>query len=77
MPHYFFHVHDGRNIPDRNGVTLAGPDEARHHAITAATEALKDLGAQFWHHPHWQMHVIDEKGITVCDLRFSDRAGAY
>ena len=43
MPRYFFHVDDGRDIPDQEGVELAGPDEARAQAVIACGEALKDL----------------------------------
>jgi hypothetical protein len=75
MPRYFFHVQDGRDIPDEDGVTMAGADEARAQAITAAAEALKDLGPGFWQHPEWQMHVTDEQGATVCDLRLSNQPG--
>ncbi|WP_210526685.1 DUF6894 family protein [Rubellimicrobium arenae] len=73
MPRYFFHVHDGRDIPDEIGITLSGPGDARAQAIIAVAEALKDLGPMFWQHPDWQMHVIDDEGTTVCDLRLSNR----
>jgi hypothetical protein len=73
MPRYFFHVHDGRDMPDQEGVALADDDEARANAITAAAEALRDLGGRFWRHPEWQMHVTDEQGTTVCNLCLSNR----
>ena len=72
MPRYFFHVQDGRDIPDKEGTILSGIDEARAKAVTASAEALKDLGARFWNHPDWRMHVADEKGATVCRLRFGE-----
>ncbi len=68
MPRYFFHVHDGRDIPDDIGTDLAGPDEARTIAVTAMGEAVKDLGAEFWKSAEWWMNVIDEQGATVCTL---------
>jgi hypothetical protein len=76
MPRYYFHVYDGRSIPDEDGVTLAGADDARAKAITAAAEALWDLGPRFWSHPDWRMHVTDEEGATVCDLRLSNQPGS-
>ena len=75
MPHYYFHVHDGRDLPDEDGIDLSGDKEARAQAVTAAAEALKDLGAMFWDHPAWRMHVTDERGATVCDLRVSNQPG--
>lgn len=75
MPRYFFHVHDGRDLPDEDGVTLSGIEDARAKAITAAAEALKDLGPRFWGHPDWRMRVTDEQGAIVCELRLSNRPG--
>ena len=40
---YFFHVHDGKERPDRDGVELTGPDQARKQAVVVSGEALKDL----------------------------------
>ncbi len=75
VPRYFFHVQDGQDRPDRCGTPLAGVDDARAAAIVAAGEALKDLGARFWTHAQWRMHVTDEQGATVCELRLSDQPG--
>jgi hypothetical protein len=66
MPRYSFHIHDGQEMPDRDGIVLVGEEDADAHAIVAAGEALKDLGPR-------RMHVTDEQGATVCDLRLSNR----
>ncbi len=76
MPRFFFHTQDGQDWTDEVGTTLAGVDEARALAITASAEALRDLGAKFWGHPDWRMHVTDEQGATVCDLHFRNQSGA-
>jgi hypothetical protein len=73
MPRYFFHVHDGKDIPDHTGVELAGPEEARDKAVTACGEALKDLDGAFWVSEEWTMRVTDEAGATVCELKFSGK----
>ena len=73
MPRYYFHVHDGRDVPDDEGIALAGPEDARAQAVVAAGEALKDLGAMYWQHADWRMHVTDEQGATVCCLRLSNQ----
>ncbi len=75
MPLYFFNVHDGRDIPDDTGTVCAGPVEARTEAVCAAGALLKDFGARFWQAADWRMHVTDEQGGTVCDIRFSGTAG--
>jgi hypothetical protein len=68
MPRYFFHVRDGAYFPDTEGTVLAGPDEARSEAITAASTMLKDTGDALWTGEEWTMHVVGEDGVPVCDL---------
>ncbi|HEX8164896.1 MAG TPA: hypothetical protein VF601_03815 [Beijerinckiaceae bacterium] len=70
MPRYFFHVHDGRDIPDKEGVELSGPEEARNQAVTACDEALKDLDGEFWESSIWTMTVEDWQSHVVCELKF-------
>ena len=71
MPRYFFHVHDGREIRDDEGVDLPGVSEARQQAIIASGEMLRDYGTEFWGGQRWQMYVVDEVGKTVVRLNFS------
>lgn len=71
MPRYFFHVHDGKDIPDHDGVELSGPEEARSQAVIATGEALKDLDGEFWESEVWTMTVKDQQGKIVCELKFS------
>ena len=71
MRRYFFHVHHGQSLPDQDGVELSSADEARTQAVVAAGEALRDTDGRFWNRGEWSMHVVDEKGETVCRLRFS------
>ena len=73
MPRYFFHVHDGEDIPDHDGVELAGPEDARDKAVIACGEALKDLDGAFWESEEWRMRVTDESGATVCELTISGK----
>ena len=71
MPRYFFHVHDGQDTPDEDGVELSGPDEAKGQAVIFAGEALRDKDGAFWNSGEWRMVVVDEAGATVCTLAFS------
>ena len=75
MPRYFFHVHDGHEIPDRDGVELSGPEEARDQAVVAAGEALRDKDGRFWNSGKWRMVVVDESGLTICTLNFTGTFG--
>jgi hypothetical protein len=75
MPRYFFHVADGRDIPDLEGTVLPSPAEARSEAIRTAGEIIKSEGAEFWDGTEWQMTVKDEAGASMFTLRFSAADG--
>jgi hypothetical protein len=66
-----FHVHDGKDCPDHDGVELASLGEVRAQAVIACGEALKDLDGAFWESREWRMQVVDERGATVCVLTLS------
>jgi uncharacterized protein DUF6894 len=71
MPRYFFNVHDGQDLPDKEGVELASREAAQTEALRAAGDMLKEIGREFLRDHAWEMHVTDEAGKTVCRLRFS------
>lgn len=71
MPRYFFHVRDGAEILDHEGVALAGIAEARSQAVVAAGEMLKEWEGEFWKGEDWRMWVTDETGGALFALRFS------
>jgi len=70
VPRYFFHIQDGKDIPDREGTLLADNKAARIEAITTGGAILKDL-ASYWDGTEWRMNVTDEAGTTLFRLRFS------
>jgi hypothetical protein len=78
VPRYFFHIQDGKDIPDAEGLELAGLAEARNQAIVAAGEMIRTDGHTVWNGSEWRMEVIDEAGSTVFTRRFSadDHASA-
>jgi hypothetical protein len=71
MPRYFFSVHDGKDLPDSEGIELPSRNEAHRQAITTAGEMLREIDREFLGGDVWEMHVTDEAGKTVCRLRFS------
>jgi hypothetical protein len=71
MPRYFFHINDGKDIPDTEGVELPGLAEAREQAITSAGEMIRHTGSVVWSGAEWSMHVTDEAGRSVFTLRFA------
>lgn len=73
MPRYFFHISDGKDLPDEDGTELPDLAHAREQAVIAAGEAIRDAGSRFWNHGEWGMQVVDERGEPVCTLRFVGR----
>ena len=71
MPRYFFHVIDGKELPDNVGTVLANADEARAEAIVLSGAMLKESASTFWNNGASQMRVVDEAGDKVCALTFS------
>ena len=71
MPRYFFHIIDGKDIPDHDGTELAGIAEARTQAIASAGAMIAEQGDTVWNGSPWMMNVIDEAGTPVFTLRFS------
>ena len=71
MPRYFFHVQDGTDRPDADGVEFPNDDAARAEAVVAMGEALRDLDGRFWNAGEWQLVVQDITGATVCTLKVS------
>ena len=52
---------------------VPGPDHARSQAVIATGEMVRDTDGRFWDGPEWRMHVTDEDGATVCEIRISGR----
>ena len=73
MPRYFFHVRNGKDLPDTEGSELPDLNAARTEAIKASGEMLRDNkgGADFWSGHDWTMTVVDDKGGTILTLRFA------
>ena len=70
MPRYFFHVHDGQNIPDDEGVHLENCGAAQREAIRYAGQLLSDQSSKFKLGENWSMEVTDENGQILFSLNF-------
>jgi hypothetical protein len=55
MPRYFFNIKDGKDMPDHEGVELAGVAQARDQAIATAGEMIKHNGHTVWNGSPWMM----------------------
>jgi len=68
MPHFFFHVEDGRAYMDPEGIELHDADTAIHEAMRTAGEIIREgdfIGEE------WTMRVVDDHGKLIKALRFS------
>jgi hypothetical protein len=77
MPRYFFNVKDGQDLPDHQGTVLPDPDAARLLAVSTSGEMIRAHAESFWKDRDWQMHVTDEQGGAVCELRFTGTVGVH
>lgn len=71
MPRYFFHVVNGKFMPDSNGLECASPEEVKATAVRAAGEMLHDQGIDLWRTGRWDMYVCDDRNRTCLKLSFS------
>ncbi|HZY67448.1 MAG TPA: hypothetical protein VFE52_02605 [Devosia sp.] len=72
MPRYFFNIHDGKDIIDREGTVLTDLVEARLSAVELAGRCIAELGDEFWGLSHpWRLEVSDTAGTMLFSLRFS------
>lgn len=70
MPRYFFHVMDGQDFPDHQGVEVADLPDARRHAIRVAGNLLLDISDTFWSTGEWTIRVADYRDLTQFQLTF-------
>ncbi len=85
MPCFFFHVHDGVSIPDKEGVELPCWADAQREAIRLAGNVISDSAMTLKLGEDWGMTVTNEEGLTLFRLDFhiasapvlSGRSGRY
>ena len=71
MPVFYFHVHDGEDLPDDEGIDLADVDSARLAAIKLCGFLLRDDAKRFAPGQDWHMEVTDGTGLTLIRLNFA------
>lgn len=70
MPHYFFDIVDGEDLPDLNGSEHANLAAARVESIRYSGEVLREMPERFWNAEEWTMTVSDAKRIPLFTLKF-------
>src|SRR5215204_1134941 len=82
MSRYFFHVQDGTNIFDHEGMDLPNMAEVRNEMLLATTELIRSMHAQseFWSGAPWKLWVTDQpdgEGNTLLTLEMSVRGSEH
>lgn len=67
MPRYHFHVIDGEDFIDRKGTELAGPGEAKTHALQYAGALIGEAGSEIWS-SDWCLRVTNGDNLTLYSL---------
>jgi|SRR5215218_1978750 len=77
---YFFHVKDGKEILDQEGVELLDLSGVKEEAIKASAELLGGLHEEeFWNGEPWKLWVTDKPngaGTTLLTLIFTAQLSA-
>ena len=70
MPHFFFHVMDGKSLIDNVGLELPDKAAVRKEAIRFAGAVLATEEEVDGSDKPWRMYVADENAVTVLTLTF-------
>lgn len=68
---YFFHLHDGAFIADREGAELPDWEAASARALATGAKAVEASGIKFWKGEHLRIVVTDGVGTALFELRLS------
>jgi hypothetical protein len=73
VPHYFFHLHNDVDAPDREGLELDNLESARRFALKqarfTAAETIKEAGHIVGDH---RIDIEDENGAVLDTVYFRD-----
>lgn len=72
MPRYFFHLRDGDQTDDEEGMDLPGVDAAREFAVDCARDIVSADIKQGWLDLEHSIDVVDEYGAHVLTMPFRD-----
>ena len=71
MAKYHFNIHDGFDLPDREGHELPDLAAARRFAVMLGGELIRDHADAFWREGQWRMDVTDAAGLVLFSLQLS------
>lgn len=72
MAHYFFHLHNDRNVPDPEGTHLQSLSAVREHAVADIRELMAEGVKNGRINLRHRIEVADEHGRPVLTVPFSE-----
>ena len=76
MPLFFFDIHDGEKLPDRQGLELESIGEAQAHAMQIVMSFLKQEPSEVWRNTSWTVAIRDESRETLFQLEVQVSQGS-
>ncbi len=71
VPRHFFHINDGTDQPDTEGIDFPDFRTAHAEAVRTCGEMIRDIDGKMPVGSTWRMDVADETGRTVLTLQFA------
>lgn len=73
MPLFFFHLHEGADVPDREGRMLPSLDSAVAYAVgEARCLVAADIVASGRFHTWHRIDITDDRGVLLHSVLFGD-----
>ena len=72
MPRFFFHLHNGEDVPDREGLELPDREAAHGEAIRNARSIMAEEIMEGNLPLRDVIEVVDESGAAVMTVSFRD-----
>ncbi len=70
MPRFYFHVRDGKDFPDHEGMLLTDTQVALREAITFAGRIISEESHTLSASDDWHLELCDEDGALLFRLDF-------
>ena len=71
MPRFFFHIEEGRRLPDVEGTVLADYRAARNEGVAVLGQMIQEDPEAFWKSGSFKLTITDAAGLDLCVLDLS------
>ena len=71
MPRFFFHIEEGRRLPDEEGTVLTDYRAARNEGVAVLGQMVQEDPEAFWKSGSFKLTITDAAGLDLCVLDLS------